>query len=479
MAMVFGLFGWMLYTSHEEASQYAIDTSQNITLMAQRDIVRNIDILSLSLDALAHRYQSPMFRQLTHNQQHSYLFGGVSTAKHVVVMAVLDDTGKVVTSSLPDARANTYDERLYFTVHRDQPEIGLYISPPITAKFDRNLQVVVLSKRLSNQDGSFAGIVVLALDLSYFRELFSGIVLGEDGVMSLYSRSGVLYMRLPYSASMIGRDISTNANFLKIKSLIQQNSGSFFARAANDGVMRLYAFRNVPGTQLVVFVGRSEKHIFKHWSEGLYTLGSMMLLFITVCAALFYILRNELKKRRHAEEKLHELVRIDDLTKLLNRRALDNALDDLWSRSRRSNGLFSILFIDIDYFKFYNDTYGHQQGDEVLAAVSRAISVQLPRSSDIAARYGGEEFIVVLAETNADGAIFVGEKIRSAIEKLNILHSKSQIGHISVSIGVAVYDSEIHNSINAVLNAADSALYKAKGNGRNNVQISARPVDGA
>jgi len=85
----------------------------------------------------------------------------------------------------------------------------------------------------------------------------------------------------------------------------------------------------------------------------------------------------------------------------------------------------------------------------------------------------------VLAETNADGAIFVGEKIRSAIEKLNILHSKSQIGHISVSIGVAVYDSEIHNSINAVLNAADSALYKAKGNGRNNVQISARPVDGA
>src|SRR5450830_1085297 len=458
MAMVFGLFGWMLYTSHEEASQYAIDTSQNITLMAQRDIVRNIDILSLSLDALAHRYQSPMFRQLTHNQQHSYLFGGVSTAKHVVVMAVLDDTGKVVTSSLPDARANTYDERLYFTVHRDQPEIGLYISPPITAKFDRNLQVVVLSKRLSNQDGSFAGIVVLALDLSYFRELFSGIVLGEDGVMSLYSRSGVLYMRLPYSASMIGRDISTNANF---------------------GVMRLYAFRNVPGTQLVVFVGRSEKHIFKHWSEGLYTLGSMMLLFITVCAALFYILRNELKKRRHAEEKLHELVRIDDLTKLLNRRALDNALDDLWSRSRRSNGLFSILFIDIDYFKFYNDTYGHQQGDEVLAAVSRAISVQLPRSSDIAARYGGEEFIVVLAETNADGAIFVGEKIRSAIEKLNILHSKSQIGHISVSIGVAVYDSEIHNSINAVLNAADSALYKAKGNGRNNVQISARPVDGA
>ena len=479
MAMVFGLFGWMLYTSHEEASQYAIETSQNITLMAQRDIVRNIEILSLSLAALANRYQSPMFRQLTNNQQHSYLFGGVAAAKHVVVMAVLDDTGRVVVSSLPGAPANTYGERLYFTVHRDHPETGLYISPPIIAKFDRDLQGVVLSKRLSNRDGSFAGIVVMALDLTYFRELFSGIVLGEDGVISLYSRSGVVYMRQPYSASIIGRDISTNANFLKIKSLIQQNSGSFFARALNDGVRRLYAFRSVPGTQLVVFVGRSEKHIFRHWTESLYTLGSMMLLFITVCVALFHVLRSELKKRRHAEEKLHELVRIDDLTKLLNRRALDNALDDLWSRSRRSKGTFSILFIDVDYFKFYNDTYGHQKGDEVLAAVSRAISLQLPRSSDIAARYGGEEFIVVLAETNADGAIFVGEKIRSAIEALNILHSKSQIGHISVSVGVAVYDGAVHNSINAVLNAADSALYKAKGNGRNNVQISSMSVDEA
>jgi len=155
-------------------------------------------------------------------------------------MAVFDDTGKVAVSSLQRETVDTYGDCLYFTIQRDQPEIGLYISPPLTVKFDRDLQVVVLSKRLSNQNGSFSGIVVMALDLTYFRELFSGIVLGEDGVMSLYSRSGVVYMRLPYSAPMIGRDISTSPNFLKIKSLIQQNTGSFFARAINDGVRRLY-----------------------------------------------------------------------------------------------------------------------------------------------------------------------------------------------------------------------------------------------
>lgn len=477
MAMVFGSFGWMLYASHEEASQYAVEMSQNITLMAQRDIVRNVEILSLALDALAKRYQSPMFRQLMRNQQHPYLFGGVAAAKHITVMAVLDETGKVVVSSLPGTAVNTYGERSYFTVQRDQPATGLYISSPMRAKFDQNLQVIVLSKRLSNQDGSFAGIVVMALDLDYFRELFSGIVLGEDGVMSLYSRSGVVYMRLPYSAEMIGRDISTSANFLKIQSLLQENSGSFFARSISDGVKRLYAFRSVPGTPLLVFVGRSEKHIFRHWTESLYAFGTMMLIFVTVCVALFYILRNELKKRRGAEEKLQELARIDGLTRLLNRRALDHALDDLWSQCRRSKGIFSVLFIDVDYFKFYNDTYGHQKGDDVLAAVARVISAQLPRRTDIAARYGGEEFIVVLAETGAEGALSVGEKIRSAIEALNIPHAKSQSGHISVSIGVAVYDGTVHDSINTLLNAADSALYKAKGNGRNNVQISPKPVD--
>lgn len=470
--MVFGLCGWMLYASHADAGQYAVETSQNITLMAQRDIARNIEILSLSLDALANRYQSPMFRQLTHNQKHSYLFGAAALARHVVVMAVLDEGGKVVVSSRPDITANAYGDRLYFTIQRDRPEIGLYISPPIKARFNQEIQVAVLSKRLSRQDGSFAGIVVMALDLSYFKELFSGIALGEDGVIALYSRSGVAYMRLPYSAAMIGRDISTTENFLKIQSLIQQGSGSFFLRSSNDGVRRLYAFRSVAGTPLVIFVGRSDKLIYRHWTESLYSIIAMMLLFVAVCVALFFILLSELKKRHRAEEKLHQLARIDGLTQLLNRRALDDALSNLWIRSRRNREIFSILFIDVDYFKFYNDTYGHPKGDEVLTTVAQAISGQLPRSSDIVGRYGGEEFIAVLPETDAHGAVLVGERIRSAIEALDIPHTKSQCGHVSVSVGAAVYDSMIHDAIDAVLNAADNALYQAKGKGRNNVQIS-------
>lgn len=470
--MTCGLHACVLYKNHEEASHSVIETSQNITLIAQRDIARSIEILSLSLDALRNRYNSVMYRELTRNQKQTYLFGGTAVTKQAVVMAVLDRTGRVVVSSLPGAVVNTDRDRPYFSVHRDRSDVGLYISKPFTEKLAKDMQVIVLSKRLSNADGSFSGIVLMMLDLSYFQELFSGITLGEGGVMSVYSRDGVTYMRLPYSASVIGLDVSNSASFLQMKPLIQQQSGSFFARSASDGIDRLYTFRKIPETPLIVVVGRAEKDIYKHWTDILYIYTSIVLLFVSTFFVLYWILGKELKKRFSAEEKLRQLASIDGLTNLPNRRALDNFLRDLWKHTRRSTGTFSILFIDVDYFKFYNDTYGHQKGDEVLVVVARCISEQSPRSSDMVARYGGEEFIAVLAETDAHGAMVVGGKIRHAIEALDIPHSHSPYAHLTVSIGAATYNRRVHRSMDEILKAADGALYDAKEKGRNNIQLS-------
>lgn len=469
--MMFGLCGWVLYKSHDEARHYALDASQNLTLIAQRDIVRNLEVLSLSLDTLADRYQHSLLRQLSHDQRHSFLFGSTLRAPHIVVMAVLDAKGKVVVSSRHGAQmGKDYADRAYFTVHRDAFDHGLYISKPINAKLDTDIQVMVLSKRMSKPDGTFTGVVVMALDLNYFRDLFSGLALGKDGVMSLYSRDGVVYMRLPYSESSIGRDISKSANFKQIAPLMQQDSGSFFLRAVLDGVRRLYAFRQIPGTELVVFVGRSEQDIYKHWNEILYTMGTLLLLFSMVCLWLFRLLKKELRKRFEAEQKLRQLTRIDGLTGLLNRRALDDALSTIWSScNRSSHGVFSILFIDVDHFKLYNDTYGHQKGDDALIAVARCFAGELPRNSDVAARYGGEEFIAVLGETDGAGALLVAEKIRRAIENLNLPHTGSAYGIVTVSIGVATYDRQRYSDIDALLKAADAALYEAKGQGRNKV----------
>ncbi|MFL9879508.1 diguanylate cyclase [Herbaspirillum rhizosphaerae] len=476
VALICGLCFWLIYKSHEEARQNAIENSQNVALVAQRDIVRNIEIVSLSMDALAHRYQNTMFKDLTNSQKHSYLFGSGLEAKHMVFTAIIDAAGEVVATSLPGVPSKTYADRSYFKIQRDRFDVGLYISAPLVAKFDNDLQAVVLSKRLSNIDGSFAGIVAMALDLDYFRELFSGIALGEDGVISLYSRDGIIYMRVPSSTAMVGRDMSKSPNFLQVRDAIQRDSGNFFIRSSTDGVERLFSFKSVPGTRLVVMVGRSEKDIYKDWWDDVYGTMVMMSLGGLVFLVLFWVLRKELRKRVEAEEKLNQLARVDGLTKLINRRTLDDLLEDLWSVSQRGNVAFSILFIDVDNFKLYNDTYGHQKGDDVLAAVAQAITDALPRSSDVAARYGGEEFVVVLAETEAPGAMLVGEKIRNAIEILKIPHSRSQFGHVTASIGVATYDRNAHASIEAVLNAADGALYEAKGSGRNQVKLSSAPA---
>ncbi|WP_232310996.1 sensor domain-containing diguanylate cyclase [Herbaspirillum autotrophicum] len=471
-AMMFGLCSWVLYKSHDEARHYALETSQNLTLIAQRDIARNLEILSLSLDTLADRYQHSLLRQLSRDQRHSFLFGSTLGAQHIVVMAVLDAQGKVVVSSRQGAQlGKDYGDRAYFTVQRDTFDHGLYISKPINAKLDTDLQVLVLSKRMSSADGTFTGVVLMALDLNYFRDLFSGLALGSEGVMSLYSRDGVVYMRLPFAESVIGRDISKSSGFQQIAPLIQQDSGSFFLRGVNDGIRRLYAFREIPGTELVLFVGRSEQDIYRHWTEILYTIVSLMVLFSLVCLLLFRVLKKELRKRFEAEQKLHQLTRIDGLTGLLNRRALDDALRSIWSSCNRSSqGVFSILFIDVDHFKLYNDTYGHQKGDDALTAVATCFAGELPRNSDVAARYGGEEFIAVLGETDAPGALQVAEKIRRAIAEMALPHASSAHGIVTVSIGVATYNRQRYGDIDALLKAADAALYQAKGGGRNTIR---------
>ncbi|WP_232511737.1 sensor domain-containing diguanylate cyclase [Herbaspirillum sp. meg3] len=476
VALICSLCVWLIYQSHEEARHNAIENSQNVALVAQRDILRNIEIVSLSMDALAHRFQNTIYQNLTNSQKHSYLFGNGLEMRHIALSAIVDARGEVVATSLPGVPGHNYADRPYFTIHRDRFEVGLYISKPLAAKFDDSRQAVVLSKRLSNIDGSFAGVVVIALELDYFQELFSGIALGEDGVISLYSRDGIIYMRVPSSTALVGRDMSKSPNFLQVRDAIQHDSGNFFIRSSTDGIERLFSFRSVPGTRLVVMVGRSEKDIYREWRNDVYGTLVMMSLGGLVFLALFWVLRKELRKRVEAEEKLNQLARVDGLTKLINRRTLDDLLKDLWSVSQRGNVAFSILFIDVDHFKLYNDTYGHQKGDDVLASVAEAITSALPRSSDVAARYGGEEFVAVLAETEAPGAMLVGEKIRNAIEMLKIPHSRSQFGHVTASIGVATYDRTAHASIEAVLNAADGALYEAKGSGRNQVKLSSAPA---
>ncbi len=166
---------------------------------------------------------------------------------------------------------------------------------------------------------------------------------------------------------------------------------------------------------------------------------------------------------------VEELVITDPLTKLYNRRHLENELNKVIGQHKRDSKSFGFLMMDIDYFKAYNDFYGHQMGDKALIAVANAIKECLHRAGDVAFRFGGEEFCAILPNTDADGAKKVAEEIRSKIEALDIKHQKSPFGYVSVSVGVATMqanDADFDNTVRV----SDKALYAAKNNGRNRVE---------
>jgi diguanylate cyclase (GGDEF)-like protein/PAS domain S-box-containing protein len=183
--------------------------------------------------------------------------------------------------------------------------------------------------------------------------------------------------------------------------------------------------------------------------------------------------------RKAAEEELNRTFRlvenlamVDGLTGIANRRRFEEKMDEEWRRAMRDGSLLSVLLIDVDHFKPYNDIYGHVLGDGCLRQIAVAAQGVIHRSSDLFARYGGEEFVVVLPNTDGDGAQLVAEQIRLAVEMLGLPHTGNPHGVVTVSIGCATQALE-HDAVSTVLvEAADQALYQAKSAGRNRVEIA-------
>ena len=172
-----------------------------------------------------------------------------------------------------------------------------------------------------------------------------------------------------------------------------------------------------------------------------------------------------------ANKRLEELSRVDGLTGIANRRRLDEELDREWKRMLREKRPLSVVLCDIDHFKLYNDTYGHQGGDECLIRVANAIRESVNRPGDLTARYGGAEFCLVLPETSGLGALQIAELVRKNVSEMNLEHKSSPVAdRVTLSLGVATLIPDLGSQPSVLLEGADRALYQAKGNGRNRVE---------
>lgn len=186
--------------------------------------------------------------------------------------------------------------------------------------------------------------------------------------------------------------------------------------------------------------------------------------------ALYLGARIHDERQRKAVERYERLATIDVLTGIPNRSAMDAALEREWRRARRNGEPIAMLMLDVDFFKTFNDTYGHVAGDSCLQQVAAAGAGVLVRPSDLFARYGGEEFAAILPQTTLEGAVQIGETLRKAVERLAIPHEGSSLGHVTVSVGAAAIEPQAAaEGAEALVLAADEALYDAKRGGRNRV----------
>ncbi len=175
----------------------------------------------------------------------------------------------------------------------------------------------------------------------------------------------------------------------------------------------------------------------------------------------------------NSNRELTRLSSMDGLTGVSNRRQFDATMSREWQRAIRSDMPISLIFADIDFFKRYNDHYGHQAGDDCLKRVAETLLTTVHRPADLVSRYGGEEFVMILPDTTNEGALAVAEKALHSVRELNIPHENSEVAdHVTLSIGVATLCPQENSGPEELIEVADRMLYRAKEKGRNKIEIA-------
>ena len=439
----------------------ARQTLENLASTIDADISRNIELYDLSLRAAASNMVVPEIKDVSKPIRHLILFDHAATAKHFGAIQVFDAEGRLTidASTLDPVAENRGDEE-FFQVHRDHPDAGLFISRPM---LHRGAYAIVLSRRVTGADGRFLGVVAGSIRFSYFHDLFGRLHLGPDDTITVLRHDATVIMRMPFDLDVIGRSLGHLPGVVRA---LSEPSGSYSGLGALDGVPRLLVWRD--GTRpLVVLVGKPWSSILSLWRTEATRIGAIMMGLISFVLGVTLFLAREIGRRALAEDKLEELATTDALTGLKNRRKFDTVIDAEWRRATRQKTPVALLMIDADHFKCYNDTFGHQAGDQMLVGIGICISDSVRRAGDCAARYGGEEFAVLLPGLSAVDALRVAETIRLKVQQWS--------DDTTVSIGIASLTPTAAMEWSVLVKAADKALYEAKANGRNQSVLASMP----
>ncbi|GEL42854.1 MULTISPECIES: sensor domain-containing diguanylate cyclase [Methylobacteriaceae] len=463
--------GLMLLDLRRDAWDKAEQTSRNLLQVIERDIARNVELIDLTLQAVQDNLRAPGLGQLDAAMRQLVLFDRAASARDLGVMFVLDENGDVVedAGAVPPRKGN-YTDRDYFQAHKANRHLGLYAGRPIISRLTGE-RMINFSRRIDKPDGAFGGLVLGSLKLSYFGSLFDQIGLGEDGAINLYLKDGTRITRHPYLDADVGVNIAGSRTFDRF---VREGTGTFVETSVRDGVKRLYTFTRVGDLPLILNVALSVEEIEAGWRAKAVVIGSVVLVLCGLTVVLSLLFGRELRRRTAMQSELARLSETDTLTGLANRRRFEEAYARAGADAARTGQPLSLLVVDADHFKRYNDRYGHAVGDEVLKELARCLSASVHRPEDLACRVGGEEFVLLLPNTDETGARWVAGEVHAQVSGLAVPSAGIGAGSVTVSIGSSTGAPDAAN----LYGLADAALYEAKAGGRNQTRCAASVVPG-
>jgi diguanylate cyclase (GGDEF)-like protein len=469
---IIGIVTFLLIREHAGAQEAATRSATTIAQLIDADVLRTVELYDLTLQGVIAAAQRDDLKQVSPQIRHLALFDRSTTARFKGDILLLDKHGDVLAeSSKIEPRHSNFADRDYFLAHASNRDSGMFISRPFKPRCDcedSNEWRISFSRRITSPTGEFLGVVVASMRLTYFDQLFNSLNIGNDSTLNIINDEGILLAQKPYlEHDSIGKSFANRPNVLRI---LRESSGSFNSVSSIDQQQRLYTFSKVGNLPLTVIVALSGNDVFAAWRRTTMVISGATGVLCIGLLWLTWLLCRELRLRHSAERELAQLAATDALTGVANRRTLDLTLRHEWFRAQRSGMPLSLLMIDADHFKAFNDRHGHQGGDDALRTVAKVIAANVRRPADLVARYGGEEFSVILAETDGAGAQQIAEHIRTAVEQLPRVEGDES--PITVSIGISTWTTRSDISLEQLLFAADKALYQAKESGRNRVVVA-------
>jgi diguanylate cyclase (GGDEF)-like protein/PAS domain S-box-containing protein len=587
-ACVLGLVIWKAVDARRTALLQSQIDVRNLAHSLEKQASHTFQAADVAMSGMVDllKYQSP--RPERFNQ---FLARTVAALPQIREFGVLDQLGEWRYSSFPEAPKHSNYDRPYFSYHRDNSDPGLRINDPLQSR-TTGRTTIVLSRRIDNQDGSFNGVLIAAIDSDYFSDFFKTFELGDQAGISLLRTDGMVLAHWP--SLDVGKDLSGTPLF---RNKLKENpSGYYKISSPFDGILKYFGYERSDDYPVIITVAVPEEKVLAAWYSNLQSdvaVAAVLLCSVTLLAALLStqfrfrlnvektlreresryrlladniadvvilldstghfiyvshsvefvlglnpqdligrscievvhpddveavraanarltdhtatqtvvfrtyrndrslawveinfklaaraedheekieivgVLRDVTQRKNMQDEltalntRLAELATTDGLTGLANRRTLDGFL----RRAYDEHEEISVLLIDIDHFKGYNDSMGHQAGDGCLKQVATVIADATINTTALSARYGGEEFAIILPGVAERDALTVAEAVRLRVRALKIPNAAAGRGYLSISVGVASRTSQTVNEA-VLIGDADLALYEAKRRGR-------------